>query len=79
MKIFWPNRAKVKGFLIENLPRKYSERISSVPPSKILDKVYDDINFKSDKEVKNLNVIYHYSVIRGHWANRDFSEYKDAA
>ena len=79
MKIFWPHRSKAKGFSIENLASKYSEKISSLSSDEISNKPLSDRNLKSISEGSNLIDTSRLSIRRGHWANRDFSEYKEAA
>ena len=83
MKVFWPNRSKAKGFSIQKLASKYLLEISSsgsnVCSNEISDQVIDDINLKSLKEGDKKNSIIDISIKRTHWANRDFSEYKEAA
>ena len=80
MKIFWPRRSDAKGFSIENLARKYREKISNVSSDKIANQFLDDRNLKSKDEDNSKTIpIFDVSIKRGHWANRDFSEYRDAA
>tara|TARA_Y100001968_G_C19204146_1_gene641460 strand:- start:405 stop:653 length:249 start_codon:yes stop_codon:yes gene_type:complete len=82
MKIFWPHRSEAKGFSIENLARKYREKISNsnFASNKNSNQFLEDKNLKSldadDSKYVNLSML---SIKRGHWANRDFSEYKEAA
>ena len=81
MKIFWPRRSDAKGFSIENLARKYHHKISRVSSNEDLNQLIDNRNLKSSKEnIKDLG-LPHLSLKRGHchWANRDFSEYRDVA
>ena len=79
MKIFWPHRPKAKGFSAQNLAFKYGLRISKVSPGQISNQLLDDRNLISTKkEGKNIPIGNLY-IKRIHWANRDFSEYKDAA
>ena len=79
MKNFWPHRSNAKGFSIQNLASKYRSKISSVTPNEISNQVLDDKNLISMKEEgKNIS-IDDLSIERIHWANRDFSEYKEAA
>ncbi len=77
MKNFWPQRQNVKGFSIENLARKYREKISGVSSTKILDKN----NLKSMNLDRYINgkVKSHLQKKGCHWANRDFSEYREVA
>ena len=81
MKIFWPHRSKVKGFSIQNLARNYRLKISNPRASsnEISDQLVDDTNLISMKEEGKKISIPNLSIKRIHWANRDFSEYKDAA
>ena len=79
LKNFWPHRSDAKGFSIENLARKYREKISNVSSNKIPNKLIDNNNLKSTKEnFQNLS-LSNLSIKRVHWANRDFSEYREAA
>tara|TARA_Y100001968_G_C18760700_1_gene437594 strand:+ start:241 stop:480 length:240 start_codon:yes stop_codon:yes gene_type:complete len=79
VKFFWPNRSKAKGFLIENNACKYRENISSLSSKKISNQFSDNRNLKSIKEDSIYIDISHLSIKRGHWANRDFSEYREVA
>ena len=79
MKNFWPHRSKAKGFSIENLARRYRERISRVSSGKIPSQLSKDRNLISMKEESNKIGLADISIDRVHWANRDFSEYKKAA
>ena len=79
VKFFWPHHSDPKGFSIENLARKYREKISNVPSNKNSNQLLDDRNFKSIKEDTKKLALSHLSIKKGHWANRDFSEYKEAA
>ncbi|WP_269606325.1 hypothetical protein [Prochlorococcus marinus] len=79
MKNFWPHRSKAEGFSIQNLARKYRLKISRVSSNQISNKLVDDRNVISMKEEsKNISSV-NLSIKRIHWANRDFSEYKEAA
>ncbi len=81
MKNFWPHRSKVEGFSIQKLARNYSLKISNsrLSLNEISDQLLDDTNIVFMKEegekISNVNL----SIKRIHWANRDFSEYKEAA
>ena len=81
MKNFWPHRSKAKGFSIQNLARNYSLKISnsSLSSNKISDQLREDTNLISMKEEGEKISIANLSIKRIHWANRDFSEYKEAA
>tara|TARA_Y100001968_G_scaffold157672_1_gene144049 strand:- start:782 stop:1027 length:246 start_codon:yes stop_codon:yes gene_type:complete len=81
VKNFWPHRPRVEGFSIQNLARNYRLKISNsiVSSNEIPDQLVDDKNLISmKKEVKNVSIA-NLSFKRIHWANRDFSEYKEAA
>ena len=81
MKNFWPHRSKAKGFSIQNLARKYRLKISSsiVASNENSNQLLDDRNLifmkEEDKKISMANL----SIKRIHWANRDFSEYKQAS
>ena len=79
MKKFWPNRSIAKGFSIERLARKYREKISKVSSDENVNESLYDININSIKEDSSIIVSSNIKLIKGHWANRDFSEYRDAA
>ena len=81
MKNFWPHRSKAKGFSIQNLARNYRLKIlkPTVSSNEISDQLLDDTNLISMKEEKEVSMIANLSIKRIHWANRDFSEYKEAA
>ena len=79
MKNFWPHRSNAKGFSIHNLARKYRLKISSVTSNEISNQVLDDKNLITMKAEGKSSSIANLSIERIHWANRDFSEYKDAA
>ena len=79
MKNFWPQRSNAKGFSIRNLARKYRSRISSVSSDEKSNQLVDHKNLISIKEEVKRISIYDLPVKRIHWANRDFSEYKETA
>ena len=79
MKNFWPHRSKAEGFSIQNLARKYRLKISSVSSNQKSNKLVDDRNVISMKEESKKISTVNLSIKRIHWANRDFSEYKEAA
>ncbi len=79
MKNFWPHRSKAEGFSIQNLARKYRVKISSVSSKQISNKLLDDRNVISMNEDSKKISTVNLSIKRIHWANRDFSEYKEAA
>ena len=79
MKNFWPHRSKANGFSIQNLARKYRLKISSESPNQISNQILgnkDPISITNDSDKKS---IVDLSIKRIHWANRDFSEYKEIA
>ena len=79
VKFFWPHRSNAKGFAIENLAHKYREKISSFSTNKNSSQLLNDRNFKSTKEDHKNLTLSNLLIKRGHWANRDFSEYREAA
>ena len=79
MKNFWPNRSKAKGFLIENFARRYRKKISNTSFDKTSNQFLVESNFKSRNEESDHISMSHVSLSRSHWANRDFSEYREAA
>ena len=81
MKNFWPHRSKAEGFSIQNLARKYRLKISSssVSSNEISNQIQDDRNLISMKEEGKKISISNLSMKKIHWANRDFSEYKNVA
>ena len=81
MKNFWPHRSKAKGFLIQNFARKYRLKISSssVSTDELSNQILDDSDLISEKEEDKKISIEKLSIKRIHWANRDFSEYEEAA
>ena len=79
MKNFWPHRSEAKGFSIKTLVHKNQEKISSVFSNKNSNQLLDDKNLMSiKKDSENLR-LSHISIKRIHWANRDFSEYRETA
>ena len=79
MKNFWPRRPDVKGFSIENLAKKYQERISNISSGLILNESVKVKNIESI-DYSNKKIFRSYiSENKGHWANRDFSEYRNAS
>ncbi len=79
MKNFWPHRAKAKGFAISNIAFKYRNKIESLSCSKISNQLLNDRNLKSMAEESDQAAIEQLSIKRVHWANRDFSEYRQIA
>ena len=81
MKNFWPHRSKAKGFSIQNLALNYRLKISNSNTSsnEISNQILDDRNLISMKEEGKEILISNLFTKKSHWANRDFSEYKEAA
>ena len=81
MKNFWPHRSKAKGFSIQKLARNYRLKISNsrVSSNEISDQLLDKKNLISMKKESEKITTPNLSMKRIHWANRDFSEYKEAA
>ena len=79
MKNFWPHRSKAEGFSIQKLARKYRLKISSVSSNQVSNKSVDATTVISMKEESKKISTVNLSIKRIHWANRDFSEYKEAA
>ena len=79
MKNFWPYRSDAKGFSIENFASKYREKVSRFSFEKKTSQLLDKRELKSLKEERVNRVLSDLSLKKGHWANRDFSEYKEVA
>ena len=79
MKIFWPHRSKAKGFSIQNLAFKYREKMTRVSPNEVSCEFSVGRNLNPIPEDKNEIGISHLLIRKGHWANRDFSEYRNTA
>tara|TARA_Y100001968_G_scaffold313560_1_gene337887 strand:- start:362 stop:601 length:240 start_codon:yes stop_codon:yes gene_type:complete len=79
VKLFWPNRLKAKGFSIKNFACKDLKKTSNFSSNEISNQHLYERNLKSILQDSNYTVISELSIKRMHWANRDFSEYKEAA
>jgi len=81
MKNFWPHRSEAKGFSIQNLARKYRLKISNsiASSNEVSNQLLGNRNLISTKEESEKISIANLSIKKIHWANRDFSEYKEAA
>ena len=79
MKNFWPHRSRAKGFSIKNLACKYRLKIANVSSNEVSNQLLDDKNLISMEEEGKSISITNLSIKRSHWANRDFSEYREAA
>ena len=78
MKVFWPRRSNVKGFGIENVASKYPKKISSHVYNLNQKQLIDERVLKSNNKDSISIDLSHLSIKTFHWANRDFSEYKEA-
>ena len=79
LKNFWPRRSEAKGFSIENFARKYRDKISKATSKNNSNQFSFNTKSKSTKELSNDKAISYLSIRKDHWANRDFSEYREAA
>ena len=79
MKIFWPHRSEVNGFSIQNLASKYRLKISSKNSDENSNRSLENKNSKLIKNNFKDSPVINLSNKRKHWANRDFSEYKEVA
>ena len=81
MKKFWPHRSESKGFKVTNLVREYRLKISNFNGSNnemTGTTLQDNKKIFFNVEGKNSSVS-NLSIKRIHWANRDFSEYKNVS
>ena len=79
MKVFWPRRSNAKGFAIQNVASKYTENIPGDSSNENPKKLLDHRVLKS-KNKDSINIaLSDLSIKKVHWANRDFSEYREAA
>ena len=79
LKKFWPNRSNAKGFSIKYFSSQYRHKISKLSSNENLNHFSDDANLKSMRKDDNHIDIANIFINKSHWANRDFSEYRDAA
>ena len=77
MKKFWPNRSDAKGFSLENHRRENLKKTSGVIAKIRSNQSLGLKNLKSNQEDINDRAITHLPISKGHWANRDFIEYRD--
>ena len=75
MKFFWPHRSNAKGFAIQRLESKYTENFPSISSSQLS---IDNILKSPNKHSKNTS-LSDLPIKKVHWANRDFSEYRNVA
>ena len=81
MKKLWPHRSESKGFKVTNLVREYRLKISNFNGSNnemTGTTLQDNKKIFFNVEGKNSSVS-NLSIKRIHWANRDFSEYKNVS
>ena len=79
MKNFWPNRSRAKGFSIERFVRKHGDKIHKISFAEMSKQLVDERNLKSIEGDRKKRIMQKSSKKNGHWANRDFSEYREAA
>ena len=81
MKNFWPHRSTANGFSIQKLARNYRLKVSNsiTSSNEVSDQLIDHANLIYMKQESEKSTIANVSIKRIHWANRDFSEYKEAA
>tara|TARA_Y100001968_G_scaffold185450_1_gene169824 strand:- start:285 stop:524 length:240 start_codon:yes stop_codon:yes gene_type:complete len=79
VKFFWPNRAKARGFSIENLSLQYREKTDNFSSIEIQNQCTIDSTLRSKNKVINYVESCVTSRKKNHWANRDFSEYEEVA
>ena len=81
VKNFWPHRSTAKGFSIKNLAFKYRLNISSsnISNGEVSNKPQFENDLEHNREETSKIFISKLSIKGGHWANRDFSEYKEVA
>ncbi len=73
MKNYWPRCSAPKGFSIAELAKSYRAKISGIS---IEDKTIQNELIAVDANKTKAKT---KSNFLGHWANRDFNEYLDAA
>ena len=81
MRNFWSHRSWAKGFSIEGLAREYRTKISRSYDSscETSNQISNNSNLISIREEVEKISIENLYLSKNHWANRDFSEYKEAA
>ncbi len=80
MNHFWPRRPSPKGFSIENLAKKYREKLTKVSYERNKEEAINILEDKTQIQGRYTNLVENNSIMSNiHWANRDFSEYKEAA
>ena len=77
MKKFWPHRSEAKGFSFENHHRENFEKTSGVIAKIRSNQSLGLKNLKSNQADINDRSMTHLPITKGHWANRDFIEYRD--
>ena len=79
LKKFWPHRSNVKGFSIKDFASQYRDKISKLSSDEISSHYLDDGNLNSIGKDDNYIDTTKGLKNKSHWANRDFSEYRNAA
>ena len=79
MNQFWPSRPSPEGFSIEKLARGYREKISKNNLVSMDRDVNKELNLEKDLAIDSGISSKPFREGLGHWANRDFKEYLDAA
>tara|TARA_B100001250_G_scaffold307653_1_gene269510 strand:- start:1289 stop:1570 length:282 start_codon:yes stop_codon:yes gene_type:complete len=80
VKIFWPYHSNPKGFSIKNFAEKHGGKILSFSSSKNSNQFSGNSNLKSIKRDSSKQITTSNLAAKTmHWANRDFSEYREAA
>ncbi len=77
MKFFWPNRVKAKGFSIKNLSFRDYKQSANTSSIDIQNQCMRGGNVRSKNKFINHAKSHLISRKKGHWANRDFSEYEE--
>ena len=79
MKNFWPNRSRAKGFSAEKFVRKKGDKIHKASICESSKQLLDEGNLMSIESDRKKKIMQKSYTKNGHWANRDFSEYRDVA
>ena len=79
MNQFWPSRPSPEGFSIEKLAKGYRDKTSK---NNLVNSGRDankELNLEKDLVIDSGMPTELFREGLGHWANRDFKEYLDAA
>ena len=80
MRNFWPQRPSAKGFSIERLAINYRERLSKISSSNVSGKELSNERKTNMIQLEKKEILESQICSNSiHWANRDFSEYRDVA